>query len=610
MFKKKSFVSSIAFLLMTVLLLPTQLMAAETTTKTFTIVHTNDTHSRVEADAGMGFAKISAKVNELRTTQGKENVLVLDAGDTLHGLPIATVSKGEGIVTLLNAIAYDAMTPGNHDFNYGQDRLLELSKKMNFPLLSANVKKADGTTLLAPYTIKEVNGLKVGIFGLSTPETTYKTHPKNVEGLSFEDPSQVAKTMVAELDAQTDMIIALVHLGLDESSIDTSEKVASEVDGIDLIIDGHSHTTLPEGKLVKDTLIVQTGEYSNALGIVNVTVSADNKISFSPSLYTKEEAKDAVPNDTITTVIEQLKADFDALTSEKIGSTPVKLEGARELVRTSETNMGNLITKAMLDITGADIALTNGGGIRASIEAGDITKKDIITVLPFGNYIATLNVAGQEILDALEVGVASYPEPAGCFPHIGGITFTLDASKATGSRVSHVKINGKNLDLSATYSLATNDFIAAGGDGYTMFSDNTLTGEYLGLDEAVMQYINEFGVKDIDVANKINVITSNTPTITIKNPSLEVTIIRNEENPIITISDFTMVATPIDLPSIDPTFEIQIQSTFVDYVIQYGDTLGKLAKKTGTTYEELAKLNNIANPHVIFAGDTILLPVH
>ncbi|WP_069998631.1 5'-nucleotidase C-terminal domain-containing protein [Cellulosilyticum sp. I15G10I2] len=587
MFKKKSFVSFIALLLMTVLLLPAHLMAAETTPKTITIVYTNDTHSRVEANPGIGFAKIAAKINELRDTNGKENVLVLDAGDTLHGLPIATVTKGEGIVQILNAIGYDAMTPGNHDFNYGQEHLLTLSRKMNFPLISANIKKTDGTTPFVPYIIKEVNGIKLGIFGLSTPETTYKTHPKNVAELTFEDPSKVAQTMVAELQGKTDIIIALSHLGVDESSTYTSEKVAQEVTGIDLIVDGHSHTTLPEGRQIKDTLIVQAGEYGNAIGIVTAAVGADKKVSFSPSLYTKEDAVDAAPDEKLTALISELKMAFDALTGEKIGSTPVKLEGARDFVRTGETNMGNLIVNAMLEATGADVALTNGGGIRASIEAGDITKKDIITVLPFGNYIATLDVTGQEILDALEVGVAGYPDAAGCFPHIGGMTFNLDASKASGSRVSGVKIANKALDLSATYSLATNDFIAAGGDGYIMFSDNQITGEYPGLDEAVISYISAFSVKNIDVQNKITVI-NNSPKVAIE----EVTPIIDTKQT--TISDIAIEAKP----------------NFTEYIIQYGDTLAKLAKSAGTTYQELAKLNNISNPNTIFVGNTLLIPIN
>ena len=599
MFKKKAIVSLITLFLIVTLLLPVQLMA-ETTPKTMTIVHTNDTHSRIEESSndGMGFAKVSAKINELRTTLGKENVLVLDAGDTLHGIPLSTVSKGAGIVAILNTIGYDAMTPGNHDFNYGQDRLVELSKTMDFPLISANVKKADTSTLLPPYIIKEVNGIKVGIFGLSTPETTYKTHPKNVQGLDFEDPSKAAAAMVKELENKTDIIIALAHLGLDGGSVYTSEKVALEVPGIDLIIDGHSHTILPEGKKVNDTLIVQTGEYDKNLGIVNVTVNANNEVTFVPTLYTKEAAAALVPDEAVTAVIAKLKAEFDTLTSQKVGSTSVRLVGERENVRSSETNMGNLIVNAMLDATGADVALTNGGGIRASIESGDITKKDIINVLPFGNFIVSIDVTGAELVAALEVGVAKYPAPEGCFPHIGGMSFTFDPSLEAGSRVKEVKIGGKALDKTKTYSLATNDFLAAGGDGYTMFGGKPNTGQFSALDEAVIDYIAVNGVKNIELTGKVEALTTATvPVAETKEPVKAEVKVEVKPEP-------TPVVVPVSAPA--PT----VQNTLVKYVVQSGDTLAVIAKKVGTTYQELAKINKLADVHKIYTGSTLLVPAN
>ena len=590
MFRKKSLMSLVSLLLMFTLLFPTQLMATAAP-KTFTIVHTNDTHSRIEEGTydGMGFAKVAAKINELRTSLGKENVLVLDAGDTLHGIPLSTISKGSGIVTLLNTIGYDAMTPGNHDFNYGQDRLVELSKMMNFPLISANVKKADGKTLLLPYTIKEINGVKVGIFGLSTPETTTKTHPNNVKGLTFEDPSKTAALMVKELQDKTDMIIALSHLGLDKGSVYTSEKVALDVPGIDLIVDGHSHTVLPEGKKVGNTLIVQTGEYDKNLGIVNVSLGADNKITFAPSLYTKENAATLIPDAVTSDSILKLKASFDELTSQKVGVSPIKLEGEREKVRTSQTNMGDLITDAMLDLTGADVALTNGGGIRASIKPGNITKKDIINVLPFGNYTVTLNVTGEEILAALEAGVSKYPAPEGCFPQVGGMTFTLNPSNPAGSRIAGVMIGDKSLDKTKTYSLATNDFLAAGGDGYTMLKGKKPTGEFSALDETVINYIATKGIP-----SKIRI--SNV--IIIKKEPIE--------------QSYVPVATPdkklIVIPSKVNVVPVSTESKFIKYVIQPGDTLAKIAQKLGTSYTELAKINKISDVHKIFAGDTLLVP--
>lgn len=245
-----------------------------------TVVHTNDTHGRVEPgdNDGMGFARIATKVKELR--EQNQNLILLDAGDTLHGLPIATLSEGESIIKLMNEMGYDTMALGNHDFNYGYDRIEELSKIANFSMLGANIEKKDGSPKpLKDYIIKEVNGIKIGIFGLSTPETKYKANPVYTEEINILDPVEVGKEIVKELKEQNvNMIIAVTHLGIDKSSVDTSEKLAKEVDGIDLIVDGHSHSELKEGLQVNNTMIVQTGEYDKNLGIVNLEFT-DGKLT-------------------------------------------------------------------------------------------------------------------------------------------------------------------------------------------------------------------------------------------------------------------------------------------------------------------------------------------
>ncbi|MGL6174616.1 MAG: 5'-nucleotidase C-terminal domain-containing protein, partial [Cellulosilyticaceae bacterium] len=472
------------------------------------VVHTNDTHSRVEESSteGMGLARVATHIATLRARYGTDSVLALDAGDTLHGIPLITTTKGKAATKIFNLMGYDAMTAGNHDFNYGYERLLELDGMLNFPVISANVVKVDGKELLTPYIIKEVSGKKVGIFGLSTPETAYKTHPDNVKGLDFKDPIQVAKDMVAQLEGQTDMIIALSHLGLDEGSGVTSDQVAKQVNGIDLIVDGHSHTTLTHGKKVNDTMIVQTGEYDKNVGQVNIYIKKDGKFDIVPTLLDKQDAKGLEQKIEIVDLVKTLKTEFDAITAEVVGKTDVKLEGTRELVRAGETNMGNLITNALLYSTGADVALTNGGGIRASIEAGNITKKDVITVLPFGNTGAVIEVTGQEIVDALENGVKDYPKARGAFAHVAGMSYIFDPSKEAGNRVVEVLVGGKVINLTATYKLATNDFIAAGGDEYTMFGDNKVIGEYSALDEIVIKYLQDKGTKDTEVKGRVKVV--------------------------------------------------------------------------------------------------------
>ncbi len=458
--------------------------SAPAAAKTITIIHTNDTHSRVTD--GIGFGKIAAMVKEQKAKN--PNTLVLDAGDTFHGQTIATLVKGESIVRIMNAIGYDAMTPGNHDFNYGYERLVELTKMAAFPVLSANVKQADNRPLLTPYIIKEVDGVKVGIFGLSTPETTFKTHPKNVEGLTFADPVTVAKDMVAELKDKVDVIVALAHIGLDATSDVTSEEIAIAVPEIDLIIDGHSHTVLTEGKTVGSTLIASTGEYNANVGVVELTFT-DDKLTTKQAKLMSKDAMASAPDEAVAAAIKTITDEQKPILEQVIGSTPVKLEGAREVVRKGESNLGNLITDAMVSITGADVALTNGGGIRASIELGEVTKGEVITVLPFGNYIVTKKIKGADIKAALELGTKGYPGLVGGFPHVSGMTYTIDMTRPAGDHIASVMVDGQPLVMDQEYILATNDFMADGGDNYTMFAPYAIANEFPALDEALITHL-------------------------------------------------------------------------------------------------------------------------
>jgi len=470
------------------------------------IVHTNDTHARVEAGGydGMGFERVATIVSQIEAAN--PNTLVLDAGDAFHGQTIATLNEGESIVKIFNEIGYDVMTPGNHDFNYGKERLLELDEMAEFPIVAANVYYDDYSEFLPGFTVKEIDGVKVGIFGIATPETVYKSHPANTEGLEFFDPVIASKLMVAKLEDDVDVIVGLVHLGLDESSIHTSRLVAENVEGIDLIVDGHSHTELPEGLMVGNTLIAQAGGYDNNVGIVDLVVKNGMVTSKSARLINKEEAAELEPDPAITAIIAEVKEANDLITEEFVSENSIELVGEREFVRTGETNLGNLITDSMVEFTGADVALTNGGGIRASIPADDITVGDVITVLPFGNYVVTIDVTGAEIVEALEHGLSAYPETLGAFPHIAGMNVVFDPSQEVGSRVVEVTVGGEELDMEATYSLATNDFLAAGGDDYTMFGDNEITALYPGLDEILIEYFKEYGTEGSPVEGRIQTV--------------------------------------------------------------------------------------------------------
>jgi len=520
----------------------------------FTVLFTNDTHGRVEEGgyAGMGFPKLATLVKDYRS---KGDVLLLDSGDTFHGQTIVNLNEGEAIVNIMNEMGYDAMTLGNHDFNFGQERIKELDEMSDFPLLAANLDPL----LVEPYVIKEIEGMKIGIFGLATPETTYKTHPKNVEGLTFRDPAVVAQEMVDELSGQVDMIIALAHLGISEESEFTSRKVAENVSGIDLIVDGHSHHALEEGMMVNNTLIVQAGEYDKNLGVVEVKMVDGAVEDLKASLVTKEEAEDVEKDSDILAQIEEIKTENEEITSAVVGKTSVELNGEREYVRTGETNLGNLLTDAMLAKVDADVAITNGGGIRASIGEGEITKGEIITVLPFGNTTIVKKLTGAQLLDVVEHGVSQYPAHEGLFPQVGGIRIIFDGDLPAGERVIDLKVQGEPIEYDGVYHVATNDFMAAGGDGYETFANTETVVEAGGLEEVLMEYISNKG-----------------------------TVAPVREGRII---------------------EVDKEGNNYIYDVSKGDYLAKISKMFNVKIDAIMEANNIESANMIYVGQEIAIPM-
>jgi 2',3'-cyclic-nucleotide 2'-phosphodiesterase (5'-nucleotidase family) len=460
-------------------------------TVSVTIVHTNDIHGRVweEAPVAMGYAHIAAKVKEIREVN--KHVLLLDAGDTFQGSSAASLSRGESIVKIMNSMDYDAVVAGNHDFGYGWQRLCELSEMADFPVLSANVRTQDGRELLESLTIKELGGMRIGIFGLTTPETLQKTHPGNVEGLVFYDPVQTARKMVEELNDKCDLIIALVHLPLIDTE-DSCARLAEEVEDIDLIVSGHSHVPLENGMYVNDTYIVQAGEYGKNLGLVNIVVRNGIPEEVKASLYSPAWTEAGLQADEdVRFVINETNKENEKILSQVIGRTDIFLNGEREQVRTSRTNLGNLVAKAMLAATGADGAIMNGGGIRTSIDVGEITRGDVLNVLPFNNCVILKEVKGSDLIQALEHGVALYPEISGRYPQVAGIDFKFAPDKEPGNRIIEVTIAGQELEPENMYKIAVNDFIAAGGDGYTMLEKCRVIGEFGPLDNIVAEFIQE-----------------------------------------------------------------------------------------------------------------------
>ncbi|WP_312906615.1 5'-nucleotidase C-terminal domain-containing protein [Tissierella praeacuta] len=567
--------------------------------KILTIVHVNDVHGRLnldEREGGIGLARLKTKVDELKAKN--PNLLLLNAGDTLHGAIDINITKGETMINLMNKIGFDAMVPGNHDFNYGYKRLLELKDKAEFPMIGSNiVKEANGKSDFEPYKIFDVDGIKVGIFGLGTEETKYKSHPSNTEGIKFEDPVEVAKKMVKELkEKEVNVIIALAHLGVDESTDANTYDVAKNVEGIDLIVDGHSHTELPNGEVKGDTLIVQAGSYLKNIGIVELEVSEGKVNKKTAKLFGYDEGKDLVPNPIIEEEIKKIEEINKSFKEAVVGKSKVNLVGEREVVRKGESNLGNLLTDAMIKATGADVALTNGGGIRASIVSGDIKVGDILTSFPFTNTLAVIEVTGEEIVKALEHGVDMYPEAAGHFPHIGGITFKFDPSKPVGSRTLDINIKGEPVKSDKKYKLVTNDFVASGGDGYTMFKGKPFIAEGGLLSDILIEYFKEVGEVEPKVEGRVVVVESPKPTPA---PTPVKPVPQPEIKP---ESKPEVKPQPEVKPGAAITIEVQ------KYVVKPGDVLWKIAKQFNTTWEKLAEYNKLKNPHLIFPNQVILIP--
>ena len=481
------------------------------------ILHTNDSHGRIKEDGtSMGMSAVKYLAN--RYENAGASVLILDAGDTLHGLPIVTASRGESAVNVMNAVGYSAMAPGNHDFNYGYEHILELEEEMNFPVLAANVTyEADGSLVFGAHIVITCGEYTIGVFGMATPETVTKTNPNNVVGLDFNEDNLagIAQAQCDELkELGCDIIICLAHLGDDVSSTPyRSTDVLEQVTDIDLWIDGHSHSVLNddgEAHLVNGTLVASTGEYTKNIGVVTYDGAEFDAglVHYADLCNTYEQDGEIITefygyDPEITALVQNYYDEMMEFYSEVVGHTDVLLNGTREFVRTQETNLGDLAADAILAAApNADFALTNGGGIRANIEIGDITRYDLFTVFPFGNMVATVELTGAQIVYILEAATHACPGIDGAFPQVSGITFEIhtyieyegEYANPTnpGSRIQNVCINGEPIDLDATYVMATNDFLAAGGDTYAILAENfENSGILIGinLEDALINYI-------------------------------------------------------------------------------------------------------------------------
>ncbi|MBR5986463.1 MAG: bifunctional metallophosphatase/5'-nucleotidase [Clostridia bacterium] len=503
---------------------PAKIVATDYTGKTI-ILHTNDVHGAID-----GYAYIPT-LREYFYSFGAEDVIVVDAGDFSQGSIYVSTNKGAVAIDMMNAAGYDIVTLGNHEFDYGYAQVMDNLSKAEFTAICANViKDEDGTAILPAYTLWTGSGeepLKIGFVGIETPETATKVNPgliKEIHFATFEDHFAYAQAAVNFVKAEgADIVIGLTHLGVDAESAGNgyrSVDLLANVEGIDFTIDGHSHTVMTAAETGE--AVQSTGTKFAYIGVVvidNETKTVEDNFLVSTSGLKKDELVAAKAEGIITAI--------DAMYASVFATTEVELNGAKAPGnRTEETNLGDLITDAMVWSVVKEggieqvepnhvVGITNGGGIRATIAVGDITMKDINTVLPFGNTVAVIYATGTELLEALEASTFCTPDAVGGYPQTSGIKWTLDTTKAfdqgavyeldgkAGSyyapasiqRVTIEEVNGEPFDPEAVYAVVTNNFCAAGGDTYNVFyraySEGAGFDTGIPMDEAVMEYIEQ-----------------------------------------------------------------------------------------------------------------------
>ncbi|MCL2081084.1 MAG: 5'-nucleotidase C-terminal domain-containing protein [Oscillospiraceae bacterium] len=530
--------------------------------KTVVILHTNDSHGRIYQVDGnntgmIGIDKVAA------VKKSVENSILVDAGDTIHGLPIANMNNGLNVLELMAAAGYSVMTPGNHDFNYGSARLAELSVAaagLGLDIISANVQTNTGSNFLKTTKIVEVDGVKVGFFGLTSLETPILTSPAGVANVKFMPYKAVSEKAIADLKTEgADVIVALTHISRPEIVALIGELDVKP----DLIIEGHDHLFGTE--TVDGVVISGAGQYQENIGKVTVVLTGDG-LDISAEYITKEDLEEAEGDADVKELAEAKKAAVEAQFSAVVAKSAVTLSSARgadngeELgVRNSEQPLGNLVTDAMRIIGGADVAVTNGGGLRADIREGEITRGDINAVLPFGNVLVIKEATPKALKEILENGLSSLPLVNGRFPQVSGLVVVFDADKEAGDRVVSITIGDKELDLSdgtTKYKLATNDFMAAGGDGYEAIAALSTVAEVDALDTVLENYIASLGgTITAETAAPGGRIKAFEAAVVVEETEGEPAVVEETEEETEEVVVEIVEVTPVPLPAPLPTFE-------------------------------------------------------
>ncbi len=584
------------------------------------ILHINDFHSRIEAinkfdstcseeeaaknECFGGIARMKTAIDARRNELAGKNILTLDAGDQFQGSLFYTTYKSAPIAEFMNGIGFDAMEIGNHEFDDGPEELAKFIDALKFPMISGNTLAGLDTPVadkFKPYIVKEFGPEKVAVVGVLATDTDETSSPG--DSILFAEPIGYLKEAVKEIEAQgINKIVLLSHVGYEED-----KRIAAAVDGIDVIVGGHSHTLLsntdakaagPYPTLVKnpsgkDVPIVTAYSYSKYLGDLKVVFDDAGAVKTAEGAPKLLDAS-VTPDAGYTAKVAELAGPIEELKKKEIGETAEVIEGSREVCRVKECTMGNLVADAMVDRVkdqGITIAIQNGGGLRASIDAGTVSMGEVLTVLPFQNTLATFRLKGSDIVAALENGLSQIQDGAGRFPQVSGLKYSFDKSQEPGKRVVSIEVKEGDafvpLDPEKVYGVATNNYMRAGGDGYKIFATAGQNAYDFGpgLETVVADYIAKNSPYKPYVDGRITEVAS--------------------------------AAAPAETPAAAAPAETAAPAAAAAaaaatvYKVVAGDSLWKIAVATygdGMLWTKIAEANALKNPDVIGVGKELQLP--
>lgn len=593
------------------------------------ILHINDFHSRIESinkfdstcsaeeegknECFGGAARLLTAINQTRDAlkAGGKNVLLLNAGDNFQGSLFYTTYKGTVEAEMLNAMKFDAMTVGNHEFDDSEDGLVGFLDKVQFPVVTANVVVTAASKIgdrVKPSIVLDVGGQKIGIVGAVANDTAELATPGPNVTIA-DDIAKISEQVQKLKQAGVDKIIALTHVGYPRDL-----EFIAKIPDVDVVVGAHSHTLLsntdPKAEGPYPTLVdnpggykvpvVQAGQYSKYLG--------DLKVVFDDSGVVKESKGDPIlidssfkPDEATLKRIDELKVPIENLKSKVVGSSEGPIEGDRKVCRVKECSMGNLVadaTLARVKDQGVTIAFANSGGLRSSIDAGDVSMGEVLTVLPFQNTVATFQLKGEDIRAALENGVSQIDDGAGRFMQVSGLKYSFDRSRPAGSRIVSVDVKEGDaftpLDPARTYIVAANNYVRTGGDGFKVFATNAINAYDFGpnLEEAVAAYITANSPYKPYTDGRINEVTPAGYVAPAKPAA-------------------PAAAAPVPATTAAPAPAATAPAAASTYVVEKGDSLWKIAAEKygdGALWTRIAKANTLRRPNHIEIGEQLELP--